>query len=315
MAILVEEVEPYLLEHVKGISQIVPDTEIPKSFRKAYLEARAEIQPEHIEEDLEAARVVSLYLANHYLRTSGPEWWKPTSGAGSPLIESLIQNYWEVGPFSQIESWVESLGRIQKLELTLELGCGVGGLSKRLKPYTQSYLGVDGSFASIALGRHLALGVSYPHPLKIPGDLLHGPLTRPVELEIPQAFDGSIDLVVGDLENPPFLQKEFDLTLALNTIDMLVEPESLPRIQAEMLKLNGIAIQSCPYIWHEAVAQDLRSKLPASIQNSAQAVEWLYQEAGFAVEQSRDHVPWLFFKHLRQLEIYSVHLFQGRKIS
>jgi hypothetical protein len=79
------------------------------------------------------------------------------------------------------------------------------------------------------------------------------------------------------------------------------------------LKKGGIAIQSCPYIWHEQVARELRERLPDSIRDSSQAVSWLYQEAGLAITEQVEHLPWLFFKHLRQLEIYSVHLLMARK--
>lgn len=66
VAVLVEDVGGYLAQHVKGISPHVGEEEIPTEFRDAYLEAKEEIESEHIEEDLEIKRVVSLYLMNHY---------------------------------------------------------------------------------------------------------------------------------------------------------------------------------------------------------------------------------------------------------
>jgi hypothetical protein len=42
-------------------------------------------------------------------------------------------------------------------------------------------------------------------------------------------------------------------------------------------------------------------------------VEWLYRKSGFKIEDSEKHIPWLFFKHLRQIEIYSVHAFVAKK--
>jgi hypothetical protein len=47
--------------------------------------------------------------------------------------------------------------------------------------------------------------------------------------------------------------------------------------------------------------------------DSARAVEWLYDQAGLSVTDSADHVPWLFFKHIRQLEIYDVHMLIARR--
>src|SRR5689334_9580671 len=78
VALLVEDTYDYLMTHVKGVSKIVPDQEIPAEFRADFLEAKAELETEHIEEDLEAERVNALYLMNHYLKAdSKPEWWKP----------------------------------------------------------------------------------------------------------------------------------------------------------------------------------------------------------------------------------------------
>ena len=130
------------------------------------------------------------------------------------------------------------------------------------------------------------------------------------------SFDGNADLIVGDLETLPLAQGHWDLAIALNTIDMLDDPSLLPRLQSGLLKKNGVAIQSCPYIWHPQVASRLRKKLPAGLRDSsAPAVEWLYEQAGFKVEASSQNIPWLFFKHVRQLEIYSVHALLARKSS
>jgi SAM-dependent methyltransferase len=311
VALLVEDPHEYLLSHVKGVSKIVPDSEIPEDYRGDFLEAKSELDVEHIEEDLEAERVNALYLMTHFLRAdSGEEWWKPESGAGDPLIDRLVREFWNRGPFAEISGWLKSQPRFGS---TLELGCGVGGLSRVLAGHTEDYLGVDSSFASVALARHLALGTPYPGKLRIPGDLLQGGVSREVTFG-PPTEKSSGDFVVADLSERAPLAPGWDLTIALNTIDMLREPESLPRIQRDLLRDGGWAIQSCPYIWHESVARELRERLPADLRgDSRRAVEWMYGEAGFKIEKTVDHLPWLFFKHLRQLEIYSVHLFAAQK--
>ena len=318
VAIVVPQVRDYLLTHVKGITQTVSNSEIPREFLREYLEAQSEIQSEHIEEDLEAERVTALYVMNHYLRSSTPEshsggqWWKPQSDLGSPLIDSLIRQYWDQGPFAQIKTWVED--EATRFKKTLELGCGVGGLYSVLKSQTETYLGVDSSFGSIALARHLALGLPYSGTLKIPEDLLQGPVSRSLKLPPPPACHGQADFIVGDLDHLPIEKGVWDLSLSLNTIDMLENPHSLPQLQFDLLKPEGLAIQSCPYIWHPKIAQALRKQLPTSARfSSSRAVEWLYEKKGFQLQKSAHDIPWLFFKHVRQLEIYSVHAFVARK--
>jgi SAM-dependent methyltransferase len=276
---------------------------------KEYREVRAEQAPEHIEEDLESARVVALYLMNHFLRVNdGGDWWKPK--VGSPLVESLIQQHWDHGPFSVIRGWLEK----EPAGDVVELGCGAGGLAAELSGTFKSYLGVDASFASVASGRHLLFGAPFRGELKIPGDLLPGPLSVDAGLKPKRTALENADLVVGDLDALPLASGQWDLSILLNAIDMVDDPASLPGKQAALVKPgHGRVVQSCPYIWHPLVSRRLRKVLPKDRQeDSARAVEWLYQQAGFQLDMRVEQHPWLFYKHRRQLELYSVHLFHGR---
>lgn len=322
VAVLVEDVRGFLLSHVKGLFKLVPASDLPREYARELKTAFVELETQpslHIDDDLEAERVVSLYMMNHYLgvRAADSSWFKPSvagSRKGSPLIASLIREYWDHGPLSRIERLVEERMKTPKGIRIIELGCGVGSLAQRLRKQSARYLGVDSSFASIALARHLVLGAPYVGPLQIPEDLLQGPVSRGLHRA---AFisgdkplrDGRSDFVVGEFDAVPAMRGEWDLSIVLNAIDMLEEPSRLPELQRGLAAPRGKIIQSCPYIWHEGVARRLRAKLPKSIQDSASAAEWLYERAGFKIIATEDHVPWLFFKHLRQLEIYSVHLF------
>ena len=316
VAILVSDPREYVLQHVKGISQIVPEVQIPKDWLEDYREAMAEIESEHIEEDLESRRVTSLYVMNHYLRADQAcTWWKTRSGSFSPEIEALVKRHWDHGPFSKILEKVDQHFSTRDLPETLELGCGVGGLARVLQGRVKSYLGVDSSFASIAIARHLALGCEYVGTIKFPEDLLLGATSRTMDIPPPPTRSQAqlADFVVGHLEEAPLAPSSFDLSIVLNAIDMLEKPAQLPELQARTLKKEGIALQSCPYIWHESVAKSLRGRLPRGMVDSARAVEWLYEQTGLQVKDSLDQIPWLFFKHVRQIELYSVHLFVSQK--
>ena len=161
----------------------------------------------------------------------------------------------------------------------------------------------------------MALGAPFPKPVKIPADLLQGPVSREIKFPLPKRSPQNTDLVVADLQALPVASDQYDLAIALNVIDMLPDPVSLIQLQKRLLKAGGTLIQSCPYIWHEDVAQKLKKRIPKSISDSAKAVEWLCEEAGFKVQDRIEHLPWLFFKHLRQMEIYSVHLFRAASVS
>lgn len=305
--ILVEDVQSYLVEHVKGISRYVPDKEIPKGLRADYLEAKAAIEAEHIEEDLEAERVTSLYLMNHFLKAGDVK-------SSDPVLSELIAKYWDQGPFAKIGKLLEAASGTPRASL-VELGCGVGGLYSALEGRLDSYLGLDSSFASIALARHFVLGTPLPNfRFLVPDDLLQGAVSREIKRRSAAAVKNpSVDFIVCDVSAPPVKRGQFQISAALNVIDMLPEPQALPRLQYDLVSDDGVAIQSCPYVWHPEVASELRRILPQQLRDSAEAVEYLYKEAGFKIDSSARHVPWLFFKHIRQLEIYSVHLFCASK--
>lgn len=302
--VLVSDVRGYLLEHAKGIARYVDDSEIPKKFRAEFLEVKRELEVEHIEEDLEAERVTALYLMTHYLGAkdvSSPD----------PLLNELIQKHWNNGPFARIKNMLASSA--QKHRSFIELGCGVGGLCLALEGEIGSYLGVDSSFASIALARHYALGAPLKQPRTlVPHDLLQGAVSREIKIVPPQTRPNA-DFVVCDLSAPPVKTGHWDVSAALNVIDMLPEPRDLPKLQHALLAKGGLAIQSCPYIWHPEVAARLRKTLPKNVTDSVAAAEHIYKERGFTIEASEPHVPWLFFKNTRQLEIYSVHLFSASR--
>ncbi len=322
VAVVLEDPHGYLLEHAKGVSTFVENEAIPEEIRSEFQELVEEIREhsenEHQEEDLEAERVNALYLMNHYLRVSDTpadqKWWVPQAGEASPLHRELIEKYWDHGPISRVALWMSELHRDSQAAFSVvELGCGVGGVWKEIRAQGSQYLGIDTAFASIVRARHLALGALPSFESLIPDDLLKGGISRPVQIHSEKSADGRADFIIADVENPPLATESFDVTIAMNLIDMLENPGRFPKTQFHHLKPGGIVLQSCPYIWHPQLAGKIRSQLPRGVDDSASAAENLYEKAGFQIERRANHIPWLFFKHARQLELYSVHLLQGRK--
>ena len=317
VAIIVPDVREYLLHHAKGVSKSVPEERIPKSYRREYracLEELRTLEKEHIEEDLESERVNSLYLMNHYM--SAAEMQNVVEK--SPLLMEWIKRYWDQGPMKVIAEWIPEKASI------LELGCGVGGLYRRLNQralwVSPRYLGMDSSFHSVLIARHLNFGGPFIGKLAHPTDLLFGNSSR----EFPKAVFPKMhagdrpdagDFVVAEIDAIPAKKGSFDVSVSLNAIDMLEDPETLVRTQSHSVRPGGEIIQSGPYIWHERISKKLKSRLPKGVEDSAAAVEWLYSRNGFEITQRELHVPWLFFKHLRQIELYSVHAFRARKNS
>lgn len=303
----VSDVETALIRHMKGVIALVPDEKIPEAHRAVYLEARESLAEdgffdEGLEEDLEAERVNALYVMNHYLKAS------QVPQTGNPVMDEMVRSHWEQGPLEKTASWIRKKG-VKRL---VELGSSVGGLAQRL-PTLERYLGIDASFASVALARHLALGASYPRPVRVPGDLLHGPVSLSAEMPSPAWLSrGEADFILGDIRELSLVPRTFDGVVALGLIDMLEEPQTLVHLQREILRNGGWAVQASPYIWHEPVARDLRARVSQQELSSSQAIQALYREGGFDLDESLEALTWVFFKHLRQIELYSVH-WQGHR--
>jgi SAM-dependent methyltransferase len=304
VAILVDDPGDYLIEHVKGISQHVQDDEIPVLFLPDYLEAKEQIEDEHIDDDLESERVTALYLMNHYL--------KARDFAGDQgLINTLIKSHWDHGPISVIESWMKQ--RAQPYGEVIELGCGAGGVLPAIQECVGYYLGVDSSFASIASARKFGLGLTTGANLRIPDDLINGTLSRIIATAFPPIISSKADFIVADALSPPVVRAGWDYAISLNMMDMIDEPRDLIQVQHDLLRTQGVAIQTGPYIWSAAVAQHIRETLAIQAGQSAQVVERLYRDGGFSILKVQDQIPWLFYKHLRQLEIYLVHFIAAQK--
>jgi hypothetical protein len=125
----------------------------------------------------------------------------------------------------------------------------------------------------------------------------------------------------------PLRDHGFDVSIALNTLDMLEDPTQLPQIQKKHLKQSGVVLQCSPYIWtgkaakkinaylvhhrskHQLKHLDRRQEQGSSMieDSSEQTVVALYECSGFKVKQQVSQLPWLFFKHDRQMEVYGVH--------
>ncbi len=313
--ILLRKPHDYILSHAKGIARFTDAKEIPKAIRREFESIVKEFnRADYMEEDLESARVIALYLATHYLNAREKEaWWREEGPIASPLIEKLMREQWDHGFWREVERLAREFAAASPGAgefRVAELGCGVGGVARFLDRPGLFYLGLDTSFASLQMARRV-----YAQPefkLRMPGDLLRGEFSRELKIKLPP-LQGSAFFCVADIENAPLRARHFDGNISLNTIDMLDQPENLPKTQLQSVREGGWVMASSPFIWQPKIAQGLRKKSTAP--SSGKLFRELYEKAGMKLKLEKSHLPWLFFKHERQLEIYSVDLLVGQSRS
>ena len=300
--ILVEDIESYILEHISGISRFISSKDIPKKLKPIFEVALREYknaEEEHIAEHIESERINALYLVTHFAKSNQLHF-------DDPILNELVQKYWNENPFQKIKNNLPP----NKSSL-LELGCSSGGLLQYLHTSLDQYLGVDTSFTSILYARHFNLGISLKENFLIPADLLHGSVSKSISFKTTQFENDDFDFIVCDLsESNPIKENNWEVCAALNVIDMLPNPSDLPKLQSNLLVNHGIAIQSSPYIWHPSVVRNLNAE---KTMTSDQVIEDMYTKTGFQIIKNFKNSPWIFYKNLRQLELYSVHLFFAEK--
>ena len=111
----------------------------------------------------------------------------------------------------------------------LDIGCGDGGLLETLSPKS-NYTGIDISPTQLAYFKSVLPQLRKQHP-------------------------GKISLKLGDAKNLPFQTSTFDLVLACDVLEHVLEPQTTLHEIKRVLKPGGVALFSIP---NEPVWQLLR---------------------------------------------------------
>lgn len=253
---------------------------------------------EHIDESLESDRVTSLYWLGHYVSSKELIRAHPKL---STSLKQLIKNYWDKNPMQKLAQ----IFKEKKLRGSmLELGCGSGGLAHRLGSQLDAYLGVDSSYQGIKRAREILISRKNNYPS--PGDLVEGALTVKIDSKLKLKPPRNCDFIVVDIESRGLKKHSWDFVSAFNVIDMMNEPKHLFRLQKSLLKENGIAVSSSPYIWHPETAKKLKPKKNESSEN--RILRMSHEEGFKKVSFDIRDIPWLFFKNKNQIELYNVHM-------
>lgn len=298
VAVLVPNPSAYMSAHAAGVRATVDWTQLDRAQRLALL-GPAEPTPRQLDPMLERARIE--YVTRHHLRADprGVRWWE---GASESFLTRTMLELWDRDPMSLAVRTLASIGPVTSL---LDLGTNVGGLACAASAHVDRVIGVDLSLVATHWGRnHLRGGVAID--FEPPGDRLRAAPGARVVIPAPPEPKGVVELIVADVRSPPVEAAAWDTISSLNLIDLLDEPELLPRVQRALLRPGGHVLSASPYSLSETSAARLRRWAGEST-SAAVAVDRMYADAGFTVRARQEDVPWLFYKNPRQVELYAAH--------
>jgi SAM-dependent methyltransferase len=229
------------------------------------------------------------------LAAAGPD------GAALPHMVEQLSSYlpsWESG-FEAIATRLRGRPRV---ELALELGCGVGRALFELSSGADQVIGLDRSGAFLRAAKALLAGHEFPYARRMAGRSY----TRS-SVQAPAPVSNA-RLVCGDVLDPPFAPGQFGRVAALNVLDSVRSPRALLH-HIHQLAAPGAEIIVCsPYAWRDdivPVEERLGNVDPAG------ALRDEVRKLGWTVEDEAD-LPWTLRRDARALSVYQTHYLRAR---
>jgi SAM-dependent methyltransferase len=128
----------------------------------------------------------------------------------------------------------------------VDVGCGVGGLARRLSRSFSTVWGFDTDFDSVLTARCINLGT----PTSVNYFLLRteGRSYAQVNLNL-EGLRENMEFVVADAGSPPFENKGFDAVACSNLVDVSKAPREVVSEVVGMMSDHGCVLFSSPWFW------------------------------------------------------------------
>ena len=168
------------------------------------------------------------------------------------------------------------LKAIPKTSMALDVGCSIGIMTKYLSDYNDLVFGIDRSFAAIKIAK--------------------------------KSLQKNLDYIIADSLHLPFENKQFDLVMALNLLD-LVDPIDLLASISKMIR-EGYLVISDPYDY-ERGKNSVKHPLDAS------ALRKEIKKLGFQLTfdtSNQSFIPWNLHLSNRISLQYKTDLVIGKRI-
>jgi len=222
--------------------------------------------------------------------------------SGNPLVDQLLVSNHSNGPLAMLsdmgQRWANG-----EVNLAVDLGCSVGGLTVRMGEYACSSLGMDLSFEKVLTARRIVLG----EPVSAGPLRLYREGTSYDAIPIPETKTNDTEFIVASGDNVPLSQGCATIVASCNLVDIVPDPFKLIAEKKRLTQPGGVLLLSTPYLDHSPA---VINHLEAGRGNPKAII--LEQLADFELLEEKDMVPWLLRSSDRHYDIYLDHCIAAR---
>jgi SAM-dependent methyltransferase/uncharacterized protein YbaR (Trm112 family) len=190
-----------------------------------------------------------------------------------------------------------------KVARALELGCSVGRGLHALARGAALVVGLDRNPAALRLARRLLRGEGVDYPRRQIG-----------RSYLPARFEGlaapEVQLVCGDVLDPPLAPGQFDRVAALNVLDVVRSPKALLHQAHQLCAAGGELLLCSPYAFRSGLTQE-EERLDTA--DPAAALRKEASDLGWLLEDEAVHLPWTLRRDSRAASLYDVHWIRARR--
>jgi SAM-dependent methyltransferase len=223
-------------------------------------------------------------------------------GEPAPFLAEQLSSYlpsWEAGA----EALAEQVRARPRVESALELGCGVGRTLFELSHTAGAAVGLDRNPAFLRAARRLLDGRELSYARRMAGRWYERATVRA------PAAAANVELVCGDVLDPPFAPAQFDRVVALNLLDAVRSPRALLHHLHQLCAPGGEILLASPYAWRDDVVPP-EERLgtvdpPAALRDEIRALGW-------TIEDEAD-LPWTLRRDARAASVYRTDFVRARR--
>ncbi len=237
---------------------------------------------------------LNAYLVAHYPELARAQGIEPTP-TGEPRWWGVVEE--------ELRAALKELGGTPRV---LVVGCSVGRELSILAGLGARVFALESSFAAARVAQQLSRGQCYRGLVGVRNEQLRA-------FEVPGFSGRACDVIVGDIQDPPFAGYSFDMIVALNLLDAVPSPLTALQQCHALVRKGGQLLLASP--WHWSRGTEPRARLGDSwraVGGEREGLDVLLALLGgeglpgikAEVLALRKRVPWILRRHDQAFDVF-----------